>query len=142
MTNETYRATLDEISLARYDAAMAKAAAASPRKNEIVDAAGFGRLSQSDLDGLQGIAGEADDARIYHDLEIFGGITATLVLCDEALGLYYADANNDLHGYQMSDAPRLVRELVAAELAKWHERHHGVEIGQHVLDRLGFESVF
>jgi hypothetical protein len=137
-----YRDTLDEISRAQYDAAMVKASAAIPRKNEIVDAVGFGLLDESDLSAFAGIEGDANDARIYHDLEIFGGVSAVLVLCDEHLGLVYCDERDDMHGYQLSGVPRLVRELVAAYLVKFHETNAGVELGQHVLDRLGFESVF
>lgn len=112
------------------------------QKNAVVDACGFGHLSQSDLDGFAGIEGDPNDARIYHDLEIFGGVPAVLVLCDEHLGLTYADENDDLHGFQVSAMPRLVRELIARELVEWHTRHPGVEISEHALDRLGFESVF
>jgi hypothetical protein len=112
------------------------------RKNEIVDACGFGHLDESDLAAFAGIEGSADDARIYHDLEIFGGVSAVLVLCDEHLGLTYNDENDDLHGYQLSNVPRLVRELIARELVEWDTRHPGVEISEHALDRLGFESVF
>lgn len=142
----TYRDTLDEISRVQYDNAMARAAAAerhaAPPRNAIVDAAGFGRLTQSDLDGFAGIEGDPNDARIFHDLEVLDGREAVLVLCDEHLGLYYADENEDLHGFQVSGVARMVRELIAAELAKWTERHPGVRITDDVLDRLGFESVF
>lgn len=112
------------------------------RKNEIVDACGFGHLDESDLSAFAGIEGDPNDARIYHDLEIFGGVSAVLVLCEEHLGLTYNDENDDLHGFQLSNTPRLVRELVARELVEWHTRHPGVEISEHALDRLGFESVF
>lgn len=115
---------------------------ATMRKNEIVDACGFGHLAESDLSAFAGIEGDPNDARIYHDLEIFGGIPATLVLCDEHLGLTYCDERDDLHGYQVSGVARTVRELIARELVEWQQRHPGVEIDDHVLDRLGFESVF
>lgn len=140
MTNDT-RDTLDEISRAQYDAAMARASAATPRKNELVDAAGFGMLDDADLSAFAGIEGDAKDARIYHDLEAFGA-DAVLVLCDEHLGLTYTDERGDLHGFQLSGVPRLVRELVAVYLVEFGKRHAGVEIREHVLDRLGFESVF
>lgn len=156
MSDQNYRDTLDEISRQRYDSAMRKAdeadrAAAEPepgewrgvvRKNEIVDAVGFGRLSESDLSAFAGIEGSADDARIYNDLEIFGGVQAVLVLCDEHLGLTYCDENDNLHGFQVSGVARLVRELIARELVEWHTRHPGVEISEHALGGLGFELCF
>jgi hypothetical protein len=114
------------------------------QKNSIVDAAGFGRLSESDLHAFAGIEGDPADARIAWDVpvNIGGEFDACVVLCDAALGLTFNDANDDLHGYALNDCPRLVRELVAAELLKWAERHPGVAITDDVLDRLGFESVF
>lgn len=112
------------------------------QKNAVVDACGFGHLDYSDLSAFAGIEGDPNDARIYHDLEIFGGVTATLVLCDAALGLVYNDENDDLHGFQLSSVPRFVRELVARELVEWAQRHPGVELSEHALGRLGFESVF
>jgi hypothetical protein len=110
-------------------------------KNSIADAAGMGLLSDSDLAAFAGIEGPAEEARIA-EIELFGRVTGALVLCDEALGVYWNDENDDAHGWQMNDTPRMVRELIAAELVRWHERHPGVEINEWTLERLGFESVF
>jgi hypothetical protein len=142
----TYRNTLDEVSQVQYDNAMRRTSAAethaTPARNEIAEAAGMRPLDESDLQAFAGIEGDAKDARIGWDVEMFGGIDACLVLCEDALGVYWYDEHDNQHAWQMNGVARLTRELVAAELLKWDERHPGHELNEDILGRLGFESVY
>lgn len=109
-------------------------------KNARVDAAGMKPLSQDDLYQFAGIEGPATDARIGEIL-LFGGVEATLVLCDNALGVFWSDEKDDMRAYQANNIPRFVLELIAVELLTC-TRNAGTEITEQVLERFGFESHF
>lgn len=113
---------------------------ATPRKNEIADAAGMRRLTEHEQHDFAGMEGPPEDGRIA-DLEVLDGIAATLVLCDSQLGIYWHDQDDNQVAYALFETPRLVRELVAERLLTWHAGRHR-EITEDLLLHLGFQSIF
>lgn len=84
--------------------------------NRVADSAGMRPLTPTEAEGYAGINGDPRGARIA-DVQIYGAVDAELVLDDEALGVHYADPNDDLVSWQVN-APRYVLELIAAEIIR------------------------
>lgn len=131
------REELDEISAARLYAARARAGL---QKNTIARPPFLGELGADQATAYAGIEGTVEDARIG-EAEVLGGITADVVLDDDALGVYWHDENDEPVAWQLNGPTRMAREVLAVDLVRWQERHPDVELGPAILEALGFARI-